>query len=176
MVITNNLAIAHYLKGDYKSANSTMKMLFGNFREKWLIGKHTNPAYVLNYIMVLTKNDMLMDAKSMNKKLIEYTESNAGVASDFKLKVIRHSVILYSKLCKFHKALSLIDKYYELVNEYIQHVEGKNGAKENTTGEGDPVLNEVRSQMTFMKRVRGIVLFKMGNKGDVVKALKGKVN
>lgn len=72
--------------------------------------------------MILTKNDMLTDAKAMNKKLIDYTESSAGVASDFKIKVIRHSVILYSKLLKFNKALQLIDKYYELTNEYIQQI------------------------------------------------------
>jgi hypothetical protein len=174
-VITNNLAIAHYLKGEHKNANTVMKMLFSNFREKWLIGKHTNPAYVLNYIMILTKNDMLTDAKAMNKKLIEYTESNAGVASDFKIKVIRHSVILYSKLLKFNKALQLLDKYYELTNEYIQHVQTK-GPKEGTPGDADPVLGEIKSQMLYMKRVRAIVLFKMGNKGDAVKALKGKVN
>ena len=68
LVIANNLAIGHYLKGDYKKANIIMKMLFSNFREKWQIGKHTNPAYVLNYIMILTKNELYTEAKLMNKK------------------------------------------------------------------------------------------------------------
>jgi len=96
LVITNNLAIAYYLKGDLKNAQSIIKMLFSNFKEKWIIGKHTNPAYVLNYIMILTKNDILQEAKIMNKRLMEFVETNT-VAPDFKMKVIRHSIILYTK-------------------------------------------------------------------------------
>ena len=68
--------------------------------------------------MILTKNDMLVEAKTMNKKLVEFIENNT-VASDFKIKVIRHSVIMYSKLGKQQKALHSIGRYYELANEYI---------------------------------------------------------
>lgn len=172
LVLTNNLAVAYYQKGDYNNSQMIIKLLFSNFREKWVIGKHTNPAYVLNYIMILTKNDILTDAKTMNKKLVEFIENN-NVATDFKIKVIRHSVIMYSKLGKGPKALYFIGRYYELANEYMTSQNSKNKNTENVNNDG--ILSEVKIQMGFMKRVKAIVLFKMGNKGDAMKQQRSRV-
>ena len=122
--------------------------------------------------MILTKNDLLTEAKTMNKKLMEFIENNT-VAPDFKIKVIRHSIILYTKQNKGDKAQQYIDKYFELAKEYVITI--KNKSQDNAAeGENDQVLSEIKSQMQFMKRVRAIVLFKMGNKADALKSQKMK--
>lgn len=38
----------------------------------------------------------------------------------------------------------------------------------NKGKDDDTVLNEIKTQIAFMKRVKAIVLFKMGNKGEAI--------